>query len=283
MLPFNNREIATAFWLFAFLIFVLSKSDVRKSVKDVFAMLLEWRISLSLFLMLAITSSILYLLNYFSLRNMGLMKDTVIWFLFAGVPLYVRWITSKSDQNIFKKIVIENIKLILLIEFVVNVYTFSLITELILVPFVSFVVMLNTYAEIKQPNSTVAKFLSGLQTVIGLLIVFFALTQAIESYDKLFAINNLRGFLLPILLSIFSAPFVYLMALYSAYDLLFTRLDMGREKSSNLKRYAKIELFKYCKLNRLKVQKALNMNTYNIMSVENKQDVNDMINAYQKA
>lgn len=282
ILIFNNREIAAAFWLLLVFIFALSKNDVRQSLKKFFKSLLGWKIQASILLMITITVGIVLLLEYVNLWNSKLIKDTVIWLLFAGIPLYIKWITSKSNKNIFKEIAVQNIKIVLLIEFIVNISTFSLIVELILVPSVTFIVMLNAFAKANNVDPRVEKLINGVQMIIGFFILFFASTQTIENYEQLTTLNTLRAFLLPILLSILSSPFVYFMALGANYGKLFSRLEMGAEKSSKLKVYAKLELIKYCKLSRRKVRKALNMYNFNLMSIQEKQDVDDMILKHQQ-
>lgn len=280
---FSNREIATVIWLLGLSIFALSKQNIRASLKGVLNSFVKWKVALSLLLMITFTTAIVLFLNNLGFWNLFLLKDTFLWFFLVGVPLYVGWITSKKDHNIFKEIATENLKLILLIEFIVNVHSFSLFIEIFLVPFVTIVVMMNTYIEATEPNSTASRFLGWIQTIIGFTIVGFAIVDSVTNYDGMLTLNSLSEFLNPILLSILSSPFVYFMALLASYESLFIGLEMGRQKNPGLKRYAKKEIIKYCKLSRIKVQRALNMGIYNLTRIQNKADVDDLILKYKKA
>jgi hypothetical protein len=83
---------------------------------------------------------------------------------------------------------------------------------------------------------------------------------------------------LPILLSILFLPFIYFLKLFATYEALFVRLKLGSEKSKKLKRYAKWEIIKHCRLSLKKVEKASNRNIYNLlMFIKNRDDVDEMI------
>jgi hypothetical protein len=69
--------------------------------------------------------------------------------------------------------------------------------------------------------------------------------------------------------------------LFDAYERLFVRLNLGYEKSNKLKRYTKRKIIKHCLLSLKKVNKTLNMNTYNLMHIRNKEDVDEMIKVYE--
>ena len=274
---FNNREIAIAIWLLVIFILMLFNWDIRKSLLEVIKAFFKIKILYSIFLMIAYTTGIVFVLYQINFWNISLLKDTVVWFCFTGILMSFNLVTSDTGQNLFRKIIVCNIKLVIIIEFLVNTYTFSLVGELILIPVVTFIVILEVVAKTDEEYSSVAKLMNGLQIIIGVIILIFAISNVVSDYKNFVSLDTLRNFLLAPLLTISFLPFIYFMVLFATYELLFTRLNLGYEKSKKLKRYAKREIIKQCLLSLKKVNKASSMNTYNLMHIKNEKDVDKMI------
>lgn len=278
---FNNREIATAIWLLIIFILMLFKRDIRKSLFNVLKAFFKIKILTSIILMIAYTAGIVFLLNMANLWNTSLLKDTVVWFCFTGIVMSFDLVTSKKDQNLFRKIIIDNIKIVIIIEFIVNTYTFSLGGELVFIPVLTLIVIMEVVAKTDDKYSSVAKLMNGLQIIIGIIILIYAMSNVVSDYKNFGSLDTLRNFLLAPLLFILFFPFIYFILLFANYELLLIPLNLGYEKSRKLKRYAKRKIIKHCLLSLKKVKKALNMNTYNLMHIRNKEDVDKMIKAYK--
>ena len=276
---FNNREIATAIWLLVIFILMLFKRDIRKSILGVFKAFFEIKILTSVFFMIAYTTGIVFVLYQINLWNISLLKDTVVWFCFTGILISFYSVTSKREQNLFRKIIVDNIKIVIIIEFIVNTYTFSLAVELVLIPVVTFIAILGVFAKTDEKYSSVAKLTNGLLIIIGIVILIFSISNLVSDYKNFVSLDTLRKFILPPSLTILFLPFIYLMVLFSTYEQLFVQLNLGYEKSKKLKRYAKREIIKHCLLSLKKVKNASNMNTYNLKHIRNEEDVDKMIKA----
>jgi len=175
----------------------------------------------------------------------------------------VNLVTSETDQNLFRKVIVYTIKIVIIIEFFVNTYTFSLVGELVLIPVVAFIVILEVFANTDEKYSSVAKLMNGLLIIIGLVILIFTISNVVSDYKNFVSLDTLRKFLLPPLLTFLFLPCTYFILLFSTYEQLFVQLNLGYEKSKKLKRYAKREIKKHCLLSLKKVKKALNTN-YNL-------------------
>lgn len=278
---FNNREIATAIWLILIFIFMLIKRDIRKSLLKVIKAFFQLKILFSIFLMIVYTTGIIIVLYLVWIWDTSLLKDSVVWFLFTGILMSFNLITSTRDEKLFRKIIIDNIKIVIIIEFIVNTYTFSLVGELILIPFVTFIIILEVVAKTNKKYSSVAKLMNGLQIIIGLFILIYAISNVVSDYKNFGSLDTLRNFLLAPLLTISFLPFIYFMVLFTTYELLFIRLNCGYEKSKELKNYAKRKIIKYCLMSLKKVKKAMKMNTNNLMHIRDKKDVDEMIKSYK--
>ena len=129
--------------------------------------------------------------------DIAALKDTIFWILGTAFTTFINLNKSLHDDNYFKNTILDNIKFILIIEFIVNLYTFNLTVEMILVPLVSLIVMLNVLAESKSEYKKFNKFLNFLLGVFGLCLLIFTFREIILNFRDFATLQNLRDFLLP--------------------------------------------------------------------------------------
>ncbi|QTY27935.1 hypothetical protein [Flavobacterium sp. CS20] len=236
---FSNREISLLIWLGIFMIFVLTQKSMRNSLADV-VKLLFGKYFLAIYLALG-----LYLFGVFALlKSLGFwtsadIKDSIFWLFSVGFVLGFS-LNKAKDSNYFKSIIIDTIKVIAILEFVINFYNFSLLTELILLPILIFIVMLQAVAELDSKNAKVAKLLTNLMTIFGFALLIYSIYKMANGYSDFFKLGTLHSFILPILLTILFLPFLYCLSLYSIYESYFIRLDfmtVKKEKVKKVKRY----------------------------------------------
>ena len=228
--------------------------------------------------MISYTSIVVMILYFINFWNLSLLKDTIIWFCFSGVVISINSVTSDKDYNLFKKIILDNIIFIFLYEFIVNVYTFPLWAEFFFLPFVTFIILLDTVASLNKKYTDLSKILKILQFIIGISVLIYSIYSIIHDFKNFKTLNTLKDFLLPIILSISFIPFIYISLLYSNYEHIFKRLNLGYKKDNKLKNYAKIEILKYSLFNLKKVKKILDKNViHNLMFIENKKGVDNLI------
>ena len=278
---FNNREIATAIWLLAIFFFMLVKREIRESLFNVINAFVKIKILFSIFLMIVYTTGILIVLHHVRLWNTSLLKDSIVWFCFTGILMCSNLVTSEKEEDLFRKIIINNIKIVIIIEFIINTYTFSLVVELFFIPLVTLLVIMEVIAKKDKKYSSVIKIINGLYIIIGVVILFYVTSNVVSDYKSFGSLDTLRNIVLAPLLTISFLPFIYFMMLFDTYERLFVRLNLGHEKSNKLKKYAKRKIIKHCLLSLKKVNKALNVNTYNLMHTRNKEDVDEMIKVYE--
>jgi len=274
---FNNREIATAIWLLVIFALMLFKRDIRKSISDAFKAFFDIKILSSIFFMIAYTAGIVFVLYQINFWNISLLKDTVVWFCFTAIVMCSNLVTSETDQNLFRKVIVDTIKIVIILEFIVNIYTFSLAVELILIPVVTSIAILGVFAKTDEKYSSVAKLTNGLLIIIGIVILIFSISNVVSDYKNFVSLDTLRNFLLIPLLTISFLLFIYLMVLFSTYEILFTRLNVGCKKNKKLKMYAKRKIIHQCLLSLKKVKKALNGDTYNLKYIRDEEDIDKMI------
>jgi len=240
---FNSREIATALWLSLFIIWGLTKSEVRAALRTLIKASLKWQILVPLLAMFGYVLLVVVGLNAIGFWDGAATKDTVLWVLGAAVIMLFRANKANEEANFFKDAVFDNLKLIAVLEFVSNAYTFSFPIELVLVPLITFTAMLKAVTGFKVKTEAdyraVDNLLGYVLGIAALVLIGVAVYQAVQDLDGFVTVRNLRDFLLPAVLSGLYLPFVYAWALFLAYEHVFVRIDMfnkNRELARHLKK-----------------------------------------------
>lgn len=276
MTVFSDREIATAIWLGVLLVFALSKKAIREALLDLVKAFFHWKILTSVAVMILYTTGMVCLLHAANFWTVSLLKDTIIWF-FSGMVLAVSFLTSHKDEKVFSRIVASTVKIVVLLEFLVNTYTFSFPVELLLVPFAALIAMMDVVAKADAKYSSVARFTTGLQVVIGLAILAVAVVKAAANFGSLLSIDSIRQVLLSPVLFVLFAPLIYLLLLYARYEDLFVRLRMGPEKDRAVKRYTKWRLIRHLGMSVQKVGTFIRAHALDLMRLKSREDVDRLL------
>ena len=270
---FNNREIAIAIWLTLFAIWILTKPNVRTSIAGVLHAFRNWKILTCVTAMLLYTGAIVATLYAIGIWQLPMIKDTVLWFCFTALAMVMRFATSRDNDNIMRTVVADNAKLIIFIEFLIGTYVFSLPAELVLVPFVTVLVMLDAVAKLDEKYAHVAKFTTFLLAVTAFAIIGFAVSRAIDDLQNFETLDTVRIIAFPPLMSIAFIPFIYGFVIITTYESIFIRLAVGRDKPPDVVRYAKRRIFFHCGLSLRRLRALANRPPFEIMRVESSTDV----------
>jgi hypothetical protein len=266
----NNREIATAIWLTIIFLWALSISGVRRSIRDLLKVFFNKKIFIPLIGMLLYIVCMVVVFKKIGFWDESATKDTVLWVLGSAFTTYFSLNKAAQDDSYFKNVILDNLKFILILEFVVNLYSFSLPAELIVIPIVSLIVMLNAYAESKPEYKQVSKLLNFILGVFGFYLIAFTFREIILDFQNFASLKNLRDFFLPILFSVVLLPFVYVMAVFIQYETFFIRIDFAN-KNPDFAKYAKRKVLATCHINLSKLNKVSKKAGY--PNVNDKKDV----------
>lgn len=281
---FTNRELAIVIWLGILLVLVLVLALTKKSVRAVLPQGLQvvktffqLKILILVALLMLYTAGIVWLLYLTKLWTVRLLKDTIIWFCFTGAVLTFSFLSSHREEKVFSRILSNNVKVIVGLEFLVNTYTFSLPVELILVPLATVVAIMDVFARKEPKHFGLAKLLTVLQVAIGMAVLGVAVVKAVTNFESLLTIDSIRQILLAPALSLLLSPFIYFMLLYTEYELLFIRLGMGFKLDRSVKRYAKLRLIKHLGMNKQRVNAFGRVHTLDLMRIKSREDVDKLL------
>jgi len=228
-------------------------------------------------LMALYTAVMVWVLYAVQAWTMALLKDTVIWFVLSGLVLAFSSVTLGRDENLFTKVLSRNLKVTVVIEFLMNTYTFSLHGELILIFVTALFGLTEAVSRINVKYSQVTRLTRGLQAVIGIAVLAFAIAKAVTDFTALRTIDSVRSVLLAPVLSLLLVPFIYLLALYVAYELIFFRIGLGKELSPAIVRYAKRHLVSHLGLSLWKARAFHEAHALDLMRVQTKEDLDKLL------
>ena len=271
---FNNRELAAIIWTVVFFAWALTKKDLRKAFSIPLKAVLAWQILLPALLMGAYLTAIIVTLFKFDLWDFFLLKDTLFWFFSVAVILMYRFVAARGGSLPFREVITDNLKMIVILEFLINTYTFSLGMELVLIPLAVIVGSMNAIAGEKKEHQIVAKFTKVLIVLMGICTIVMAVYSAVSDYKTLGTIDTIQSLALPVFLSSGLIPFVYLLAVYTNYESLFIGFKIGKKKSLRFVRYCKWVIVGHCLLN---IKKVAQLKPYNLMNLEEVDDLDQLL------
>jgi hypothetical protein len=227
----NNREIATITWISLFFLVAFFKRELRSSFRQFLGILF------SRFVIILIGSMLAYVfLMVLTFRQIGFwdasaIKDTVVWIFGVAFVMLLNANKAGDDERYFRRIISDSIKLAVILEFIANMYTFSLSIELTIVPVITFLILLKTVAGLKPENKQVDNFIGYILGVIGTVLIVVTLYDVFVDLQGFATLRNLRDFLLPPVFTFALLPFIYGMALFMMYESLFNRIDYVNPES----------------------------------------------------
>ena len=276
---FSNRELSIIIWFSIFIIIFLTSKSIRKGLKPVISALFSHQLIDIVLMLIIYVELIIFILAISSFWNLSFLKDSISWFIFAGIPLVFSFQKVNSEKNHFKSILSSSIKGIILVEFIANFYSFTLVAELIIIPVITFIGIMQVMSEFKPEHNQVSNFLKTIMGIIGLTIFGLMVYRISQNFSDFLNINTLKTFMLPIVLTILTLPFLYFVALYSIYQTMILRMSRRLKKKKH-KRYLKMKLIQNFHINRPKLRKF--QQTLGFEPIMNKSDIKNAINKFGK-
>lgn len=231
---FSNREIALLIWLFVFLIAMLFLKEARNFLSTTKDILFGKTFLIIYFLLASYLSAIILLLYKVNLWNLSDLKDSVFWLFAVGFVLIFQ-INKAKEPGYFKNIFISGFKWTIILEFVANLYSFSLLSEIFLLPFLTFIALTQTVADTDKKHKQISKLFSNILSFIGLGILSYSLYMTVQEYAKAYTLSTLNSLFLPTIITILFIPFVYFLALFVTYESFFTRISITSDKTEEIK------------------------------------------------
>ena len=228
----NNRQWATLILLAVVALLALTQRGVRSSLLSLVRTAANPKLFVPLVLMggwvgLEVWGGILL-----DLWNLTLTTDTAFWFIFSGLVLFVNFEEASKRSDFFRSKAIAAFAPAVLMEGFLDEFAFHLAVEIVMQLALLFFVMLAAVASrMVERHRSVATVSNTIVFFIVLGLIVASLLQLIIDWNEIDKANLVRQIVLPGWLAIGLLPFIYLIALYSAYELAFMRINHFADKA----------------------------------------------------
>lgn len=199
--------------------------------------------------MMSYSLGITYLFYRTSLWKSIFIKDIVLWVIFVGTPLFFGSINKSFEEHYFRKAVVSNFKLTVLMEFFVSSFTFPLIWEIIMVPVLVFIFMLDAIAATNSEYRPAKKLISVIIIIINIIFLYETVSIATGRLGNLNVLDTLITLLIPIVFSVLYIPISYMFTVFGKYQIIFVRMGFKEPKdNAKVKILHRFKIIWICKL-----------------------------------
>ncbi len=223
----NAREQAVVIWAALFAGWALiAVPSLRTSLLTVARMAVSRPLGPVLALAVAYTTGVALALYHLGALYDTAPKDVTIWYFGVAIPLLATAATKPVPMG---SAIRRAFSLATVLTFIVGVYVFPLLVELLLVPAVGVVVLTQAVASLEPGQRQVADLLAGVLTCFGLGLLVYVVIEAVGDPRRLIAVPTWEQFALPIILTLTFLPFACGVHWYNRWS---TRRAMRQFRAS---------------------------------------------------
>ena len=226
----SNREWALLLGFSAFSLYLKTSPkmvEVRHSFSAVAKSFLAWKIQAVLLLSLLYVSFIVYLSYDIGLWNLGHLKSTIIWFFSVAFLSFFDIEKYKNDSSLFKRLVLDNVRIIALVEFLIGFYVLPFWAEIILLPILVVMTAMHVLYQTSDEYKIVEKLFGTILSLIGLSLIICSVFALFINFSDFAKQETIEDFALPPLLTLAYLPFIYFMVIYTTYENIFAGLHFS--------------------------------------------------------
>jgi hypothetical protein len=143
----NNREWAILIWGVAISLIIMARREVRSSFGQLLRIVLSPPLLIPLLLMVGYVVGEIWLGYKARLWRSDLTKDTIVWFVISALALFFGYDQASKQPHFFRRRLLAAISILVLLEFLANLFVLNLIAELALQPFLLLLGLLIAVAE----------------------------------------------------------------------------------------------------------------------------------------
>lgn len=272
----DNREQAILVWATLGLTLAMFNQSIRGSIVLLVRTFFSKPLLIVLILMVGYVVMIVFASRYLGLWNVSMTKDTVKWFFGQAFVMWVSSDQANKDDDYFKTKFLMNVRFVILLEFLVNFYVFNIFVELVLVPFITFIAIMLAFSETKREYRSVKQLMQFVMTTFGLALLFYISAMLITNLSSFVTLDNLRLLILPIALTVLFLPFIYALAVYSGYELIFLRVQLWKT-DDELARFTRRAIFRACLFRLRQINRFLNHYAGSLHGIRSTAEVTELL------
>jgi hypothetical protein len=212
----SDRDLAFLIWFavatVAFVIWPTGRKATLAIVDSLRGTLLKIALLYTVYFALVVAGA-----RSIGLWNEGILKDTLAWYVLAGLALLYRFPDTYKDWSFYRRTFGRLVSASVAVEFFVGLTSFSFGVEIVLLPVI---VVLGVLAAVAGTKPEYRQLKSVLDKVLGLLGLIVIVGTAIKLFNAWTADPSHLGlmFLLPFWATFTSLIFVASLGLYANYQ-----------------------------------------------------------------
>lgn len=238
----TNRELASIIWLAIFALAICSYRNVRIALLQVLKAFLARSIVLAFAALLVWITLTVELLTLIGVWHSDDMKITLQWVITFALALFFKANQAGEEAGFYKAAIKEAAGFTVLVLFVIDFHNFNIWLELLLVPTVTVMALMQVFSTTKQEFASARWLLTWVMAIVGIVYLIYGVREVFESPSAFFTFAMFREFLDPLLLSLLLLPFIYLLSTYLQYESAMALLQWN-VKDRYLRRFAKLDFF----------------------------------------
>lgn len=251
---FTPREWATITLIGAIILFSAISKSVRNSILGVIKAFFHWKIIIPIICAQLYLSLFYYTLYKFSIWNDSILREIVFFSLFTSISLIFKYASNNDRISSLKGIIEDTITASIIIEFYLQIYTFSYPIELLIQFLLAFFYLMGVYSKRETKDYERAYIVT--QSIFYFLtasLLVYSIYMAIKHWENNFSSQTVASLLFPIIATIAYWPFLYVFSTICAYETWFVRIYFASKKDKDVYRFRKCQVMKTCKLNLKKI------------------------------
>lgn len=212
----SSREWAIVTWITIYLcitIFV-SKVDFTGVFKSVF----NKKLNILWIMILLYNLFITIVLSYSRYWNNIYIKDIVFWIVFSCVVSTINIFDRKKEKVSFKKIILANVTVSALIEFIISELTLSYCLEFIIIGIFIPINFLFLVSQTSLEYKTAENVLKKIFSLLNFIFFVYILRELYKSFNFLLSQETWFKFLIPFIYSILCCPLYYAFIILNDYE-----------------------------------------------------------------
>lgn len=176
--------------------------EVKSSFRHLLSAFFVKQIMSILGLMIVYITFVIYFLSEMDLWNAEQIKNTVFWCVSVGFMSLFKIESIKKDKSFFKHSVINNLKLLAILQFIVGVYTFPIWIEILLVPILALIGAMSAIVEGDKKYHQVKTILEYCLSIFGIILIIYTLYMLTTNFSEFGNKKTGYDFFLPPLLTL---------------------------------------------------------------------------------
>lgn len=273
----DNREKADLVWLAIIAWLLLRNKDIRSAFGEVPKTLLHPKLGIPILVAVAYVSGMVWGLSELDVWKTSFTKETVLWFLLTAPVLFDGITKVSKNPGYLRQMIRKNISVLLLLEFLINVRVFPFWIEFLLFPLILSLTLLIAVSETDKAFALVGRIFSTMLAVIGLCLLAWAAYGLVTDFSGTLEGQGADEIYLPPLLTLLFLPYIYLVAVWAAYDELFIMLPFWIKDKPALLKFTKRALIGTCGFNTRMVSRFVGPYRAKLGEAETANDVRDLM------